>query len=485
MASYELPEWVKIYKTKGRCIKMKNGKYYLYSQKNIYDKSKHKGVKKEVYLGRITEEHGLIAAKVSKNIIQASNFITKKYGAYALFNFVCDDILQKLVKYFGEDGKLIFVIACLRAEEKTVYSEIEDVFNESYFSTVFPNLSVSQASLSKFLNSLSSHKSSMISFMKDDIEEDDILIFDGTNILCGSQYISYVGYGYKHGHNYASQVNELYAYSYSKKKPVYYKLLEGSVSDKANLTDILNEASINNCIALVDNGFESSDNIKGLLSNKNKYIMALKRSSKLVPDEFLKDITGDKAKQIFLNNHETIFAYETIVDNDRICVYFNQTIRGVEMSEYIDKMNNEVKNYTKDNFIQKQERFGIYVLKTNVMDKGLKEIYEYYKSRFEIEYMFDTVKNTLNFDKSFMKGDKSLESWAFINHISILITQEVYNFLQEKKIDISLHQFYKKLRQIKVQSNKMDKEREYALEHIPKEIRDLVEKLDINLENML
>ncbi len=40
MSKYSLPEWVKIYKKKGKTIKIKNGNYYLYEQKCIYDKTK-------------------------------------------------------------------------------------------------------------------------------------------------------------------------------------------------------------------------------------------------------------------------------------------------------------------------------------------------------------------------------------------------------------------------------------------------------------
>jgi len=42
--------------------------------------------------------------------------------------------------------------------------------------------------------------------MREDIDEDEVLIFDGTNLLYGSQNISYSGFGYKHGHNYSAQV---------------------------------------------------------------------------------------------------------------------------------------------------------------------------------------------------------------------------------------------------------------------------------------
>ena len=38
------------------------------------------------------------------------------------------------------------------------------------------------------------------------------------------------------------------------------------------------------------------------------------------------------------------------------------------------------------------------------------EIFEYFKSRIEIEILFDVVKNILKADKSYMKGDKEMET---------------------------------------------------------------------------
>ena len=481
MAIKNMPQWVLKHKEKGKTIKEKNGKYYLYEHKCVYDKNRpNKNYVKDTYIGRITEDNGLILAGHFSNA-KAENLYSKEYGSYALFTKLGDSILERLKKYFGDKyALLIFVIACLRVKDHTQYCELEDEFQDNYFSASNKNLNMSKSYLSDFLEDLSHYKDNMTNFMREDITEDDIIIFDGTNLLCGSNNVSYVGYGYKHGHNYNSQVNELYAFSAKNRKAVYYKLLEGSVSDKATLQDVLLESKISNAIALIDNGFESDNNINSLLTNKNKYIMALKRSSSLVPEEILKDFSREEAREYFVNNHETIYAYETKDENgDRICIYFNKSIESIESSEYIEKMSKGVKGYTKENIKKAQERFGIFNIKTNIEDFSLQKIYEYYKSRFEIEYMFDTVKNTLGYDKTFMHSDKSIESWAFINHISIIMTQKIYDYMNEKGVNISLHQLFKKLKLVKKIKSNLDTNDNYEFQGIPKKVRDLLAKLEI------
>jgi hypothetical protein len=411
--------------------------------------------------------------------MEPSNVVSKVFGPYALINHCCGDVLERLRQGFGDYANLIFTIASLRAIEKTPYYDLDDAYSSSYFSVFDKTLPMSKSSLSEFLVDLARHKNRFIAFMKRDIDEDEVLIFDGTNLLCGSQNISYSGVGYKHGHNYPAQVNQLYAYSPGKRKMVYFRLLEGSVPDSKSLGAILEEAGIANGIAIIDNGFASTDSIEGLISKKDKYILALRRDSKYVNDGILNDGFREGAQAMFTNNHESIFAYEAKDEaGGRVCIYFNQTIAGVESSEYLDKIKLGWKGYTDANFKGRCKRFGIYVIKTNV-DYSLQSVYEYYKSRFEIEYLFDTIKNTLEFDKVYMHKDSSLESWAFINHVSILITQKIYDHMSKREINYSFHSTLKKLRQVVKQRNILDVEEIYALQVIPKKTADLLEKLGI------
>jgi transposase len=84
-------------------------------------------------------------------------------------------------------------------------------------------------------------------------------------------------------------------------------------------------------------------------------------------------------------------------------------------------------------FLEVQYRFGIIVLKTNVCVSPL-EVYGLYKARGEIEQMFDFLKNFLEQDKSYMRNEFSLEAWAFVNHVSLMLTYGIYNLLREKNL---------------------------------------------------
>lgn len=58
------PDWVEKYHTKGTTVKVRKGnKYYLYSAKSVYDKNRKYPIAIQKYIGRITEEDGLILPK--------------------------------------------------------------------------------------------------------------------------------------------------------------------------------------------------------------------------------------------------------------------------------------------------------------------------------------------------------------------------------------------------------------------------------------
>ena len=79
--------------------------------------------------------------------------------------------------------------------------------------------------------------------------------------------------------------------------------------------------------------------------------------------------------------------------------------------------------------MEKQNSFGTIAFHTNLKDDA-KEIYALYKTRGEIEQSFDFLKNLLDQDHTYLQSKYAVESWAFINHISLMLVYEVYSALK-------------------------------------------------------
>ena len=130
-------------------------------------------------------------------------------------------------------------------------------------------------------------------------------------------------------------------------------------------------------------------------------------------------------------------------------------------------------------FYENESRFGTIALITNLKRISGEKVYQYFKSRVEIEILFDALKNILQADRSYMRSDASLESWIFINYLSIIYYYRIYQKLITAKLldkysinDVILH--LSKIRKVKISNHWIDLE-------IPKITRKLIEKLNLHI----
>ena len=112
--------------------------------------------------------------------------------------------------------------------------------------------------------------------------------------------------------------------------------------------------------------------------------------------------------------------------------------------------------------------------------KTPQEIYNTYKERMEIEQSFDFLKNFLQQDKSYMQNEKSLETWAFINHVSLMLNYKVYNLLRRKNLlsKFSVADFFSHLKYVfKVKINDS-----WHLSETTKKTRGFLKELDLHIK---
>jgi hypothetical protein len=101
------------------------------------------------------------------------------------------------------------------------------------------------------------------------------------------------------------------------------------------------------------------------------------------------------------------------------------------------------------------------------------------KSRVGIESLFDTFKNTLHADRTYMRDDAHLEGWMFVNFISLLLYYRIYEVLLNKDLlksfspkDVILH--LSRIYKVRIGEK-------WMLSEIPKKSRVLMKKLGIEL----
>ena len=59
-------------------------------------------------------------------------------------------------------------------------------------------------------------------------------------------------------------------------------------------------------------------------------------------------------------------------------------------------------------------------------DKTPQQVYQHYKSRADIEILFDTFKNILFADTTYMRSNEAMEGWLFINHLAFFFAKNFF-----------------------------------------------------------
>jgi hypothetical protein len=144
MAGY--PDWVLAHKKKGTYINCVKGKYYLYAahSERIPGTKKVRRVS-DGYIGRITEEDGLIPAKDKV----VNDVVVYEYGLHMTALAISAGIYMGLARKYRTDAERILVAGILLATGGTAD---ESGFKSSYLSVAFPEVSFGQVLTDKLIS---------------------------------------------------------------------------------------------------------------------------------------------------------------------------------------------------------------------------------------------------------------------------------------------------------------------------------------------
>jgi len=422
------PEWVTRQRQKGTNISCINGRYYLYEVSSVWNKEKGRAQKiTKKYLGRITED-GLVAPKEKREKI-AFPATVKEYGATSVLCELGADILSRLRESFPNQAETLFTLAALRVIEPNPFKRAEQSYRSSYFSEIFKGLRLLGKDISVFLKDFGESRAQMVEFMKGFISGGEHILFDGTSIISKSDKMNINRLGYNAHREYEPQINLLYAFASESKTPAYYRIVPGNVNDVSAFKLSLAETKLSNAIVVADKGFGSKANFDLLEQSGIKYIIPLRRNNGMFDTSKLEKGSKAEFDGYFLFNERPIWYYKT---KDAI-IYLDSDLKNEEEKDYILRIEKKLEGYTKEGFIERQYKFGTIALKAN-LDKPPQDVYCLYKERREIEQSFDFLKNLLEQDKSYMQNEKSLETWAFINHLALMLNYKIYNILRINKL---------------------------------------------------
>ena len=493
--------------------------WYLYECSSKYDpKVKRSRKISGKCLGLITP-NGLI--KTTRRLCKVSPWSSASFtvddvlhvGGPVFFFERTSSLRERLCRHFPDLWKLIYVSALLRLEYEPVFKRLPMHYESSFLACMFPDLSFGPAERSALLQELGKHRQAMCEFMKEDLSDKNVFIlFDGHRLISSSQSMEYAELGYDSKRRFMPQINLMYVFSLDSENgsPVYYKQFVGSTPDVSAFSDILKESGIahNTCTIVADKGFASENDFALLDERELQYIIPIRRGNEYT--KALLPINHTSFEEVFTYNGRAIQAHKIEENGFNVFVYYDAILYANELSDCIDraeKDNNsrqkqielentrrnrgkgrlsddELKALKPKNLVEfrnNNPEMGTVSIRTNQTKLNSSQVYRIYKQRQAIEQFFKTYGDTLGFEASYMRSQKTQEAWLFLNHICAMLGMDCINSIAAADCDkqISFNDLREALR--KITAFKMDEKWQVA--PIKSKVIRVLKKLNVTINN--
>lgn len=471
-----MEKWIEQFKQKGTQIVKVGKNHYLYKIKSVWDAKKKRAQKiTEKYLGKITPD-GLIKPKHERVMECLEHITVKEIGASYLGLMLSDSIKELLRKHFPEEWREILVFSFARLFHSSPMKNVQSFYTSSHLSDAIGGAKVSPKSLSSFLHSIGSRRGKVVEFLKNFVGGTEFAVIDLTHIFSFSEDVITATIGYNSEGEYVPQINFIMIFSLNEKMPAFFRLVPGSIRDITVIPATLKEAGLEKGIIIGDKGFYSAGNVKFLEEAGLEYILPLKRSSSFIDYEPLKR-SKKELDGYFMFDERVIWHYEkNTKDDKRIIVFLDEKLRVEEEKDMLTYIERGIANIEK--YYDRENVFGSIAVMTKT-NYPPRKIFELLKSRVEIEILFDTFKNILQADRTYLRDTIQIEGWMFVNFISLLLYYQIYNKLLQKDLlqkysvkDVLIH--LSRVYKTKIGEN-------WMLAEIPKQSKLIMDKLDVSI----
>lgn len=420
------------------------GYYYVYQVSSRWDAGKGRPQKvtgKSV--GKITEADGFIPNANGMRLMQERRITpdtapaVRNYGAYELLLQLSPGIAGQLRDHFPDVFREIRTLALLRLVDSVTSARmVRPAFLGSYMSDICPDLPVSEGPVRRFVAALGAMQGRQEGFMRASLIPGTTLLFDGTAIFTRSSD-SLSCKGYNPGHSQNPQARLLYVFERDSHRPVFYRVVQGSIVDRTAFMDTVRASGCRDCVIIADKGFYSKRNVSALLDAGMRYILPLQDNTACVEIGFYEDMDDGKWDGVFTYKKRAIWFRKRPSGNKGNNIYtFRDDSRRAEMAgSFVERAENDYgEEERKPTDVTKEIRMGYFSFCSN-LDIPAKEIYLSYKERWDIEQCFDYLKNSVSPSASHAHSDDYFRGWAFLNHVSLMYYYGLVNALRSTKLD--------------------------------------------------
>ncbi|EQD49724.1 repeat protein, partial [mine drainage metagenome] len=196
------------------------------------------------------------------------------------------------------------------------------------------------------LRDLGTERFTITEFLSNFTNGSGYLAVDLTHVFSLSDNMVSSMIGYNSKKDYAPQVNLLYLFSLTRKIPVYFRTLIGSISSVSSLVLSIKESGVKDVVLVGDKGFYSDNNVTELEKQGKEihYILPLKRDSSLVSYDVIRSGDMRKFTGHFVFEKRPIHYYSYDAASRKVFVFLDEKLKTEEMKDAIQRSSDENKS---------------------------------------------------------------------------------------------------------------------------------------------
>lgn len=393
------------------------GRYYLYRSTTRWDKQAKKVRKVSEYIGRMTEK-----GVVEKNAATTNRSVFE-YGNSQLLLQASKGIRKPLEDAFPLRWKELLACAMVKTLDSLPLRLIKCRWEKISASQTI-DAALSPNTLSKILHEVGPDLLSQKRFFNDIMTGSRTLAFDLSSLFSHSENLHFAEKGYNAEHSFLNQINLMMFFSIDKQLPVMLNPLHGSIRDVKALKDAIDSVIMPNLVIVLDTGFASYNTAELLNEKSFNFVFPLRRNFSII--RYDTKLTKD-----FIYRKRGIKCGKYKAGKNFVYLFEDLKLRAEEEITFIHLMKEGKKKRTEYN--EKIKRFGKIAILSNIDTSG-KKIYEFFKSRQDIETCFDALKNELENDKTYLRDDDGVRGYFFISFLSLYLYYKILNLLRRKKL---------------------------------------------------
>ena len=269
---------------------------YAYEITSYWDPKLKKPRQKTKYRGVVIDKKKGIFEKKQKQI--ANEKLILDFGdAYLLYEFMKSiKLIDLFERVFGDYNRCLTSLVFYKLCHPSAMNYAKIWYEGSITRYLFNDIDLSSQRISEFLESIGDEHT-LRNFFKDYIKSftkpEEGVIIDTTS-LPNQIHFPFNMWGYNDG-SIDKQIRFLFVIDKNSLLPLFFRYMPGSIVDVSTLNTTMEECKkygIKNSFALIDSGFYSENNIKGLFGEHVEFLIRLP-SNRIVYKNLIKQDTDD------------------------------------------------------------------------------------------------------------------------------------------------------------------------------------------------